>query len=70
MAVCRDARPEVAALHRDGDFGAGSGGRAVPVGIPLGGRDFQPQPEHRELAPQLANAAGTLVKKRKEKNEQ
>lgn len=52
MAVCRDARPEVAALHRDGDFGAGGGGRAVPVGIPLGGRDFQPQPEHRELASQ------------------
>ena len=67
MAVCRDARPEVAALHRDGDFGAGGGGRAVPVGIPLGGGDFQPQPEHRELGPQPANTAGTLVKNERKK---
>lgn len=50
MAICGDARTEVATLHRDGDIGSGCGGSAVPVGIPLGGRDFQPEPEHRELA--------------------
>ena len=63
MAVCRDARTEMAALHRDGDFGAGRSGSAVPVGIPLGGRDFQPQSEHRELASQPANSTGALVRK-------
>lgn len=40
MAICGDAWTEVATLHRDGDIGSGCGGSAVPVGIPLGGRDF------------------------------